>query len=89
VVRVVGRGRELHFYRENNLKEDVIKLEGFIAEILPNTTYRVKLEEFDKIVIASLSGKMRKANIRVVGGDKVLLEFSPYDLTRGRITRRL
>jgi translation initiation factor IF-1 len=69
-------------------KEDVIKMEGVIDEVLPNTMYRVQLEQFEKPVLASLSGKMRQHNIKVLAGDVVELEFSPYDLTRGRITRR-
>ncbi len=69
-------------------KEDTIKMEGVIEEVLPNTTYRVKIEAFDKPVLASLNGRMRMNNIKVLAGDVVELEFSPYDLTRGRITRR-
>jgi translation initiation factor IF-1 len=69
-------------------KEDVIKMEGVIEEVLPNTMYRVRIENFDKIVLASLNGRMRMNNIKVLGGDVVELEFSPYDFTRGRITRR-
>ncbi len=63
-------------------------MEGVIAEVLPNTQYRVQLEQFEKPVLASLSGRMRMHNIKVLAGDVVELEFSPYDLTRGRITRR-
>jgi translation initiation factor IF-1 len=69
-------------------KEDVIKMEGVIEEVLPNTMYRVRIENFDKTVLASLNGRMRMNNIKVLGGDVVELEFSPYDLTRGRIVRR-
>jgi translation initiation factor IF-1 len=69
-------------------KEDVIKMEGVIAEVLPNTMYRVQIQQFEKPVLASLSGRMRQHNIKVLMGDIVELEFSPYDLTRGRITRR-
>ena len=69
-------------------KEDVIKMEGVIEEVLPNTMYRVRIENFDKTVLASLNGRMRMNNIKVLGGDVVELEFSPYDLTRGRIIRR-
>jgi translation initiation factor IF-1 len=69
-------------------KEDTIKMEGVIEEVLPNTTYRVKIETFDKPVLASLNGRMRMNNIKVLAGDVVELEFSPYDLTRGRITYR-
>jgi len=70
------------------LKEEAIKMEGIIVEVLPNTSYRVKLENFEKPVLATLNGRMRQNNIKVLEGDIVELEFSPYDLTRGRITRR-
>jgi len=63
-------------------------MEGVIEEVLPNTTYRVKIENFERAVLASLNGRMRMNNIKVLAGDVVELEFSPYDLTRGRITRR-
>ncbi len=63
-------------------------MEGVIEEVLPNTMYRVRIENFDRTVLASLNGRMRLHNIKVLGGDVVELEFSPYDLTRGRITRR-
>ena len=69
-------------------KEDVIKMEGVIEEVLPNTMYRVKIEHFEKPVLANLNGRMRMHNIKVLAGDTVELEFSPYDLTRGRIVRR-
>ena len=69
-------------------KEETIKMEGVIQEVLPNTTYRVKIENFERPVLASLNGRMRMNNIKVLSGDVVELEFSPYDLTRGRITRR-
>jgi translation initiation factor IF-1 len=63
-------------------------MEGVIAEVLRNTQYRVQLEKNKKPVLASLSGRMRQNNIKVLEGDTVELEFSPYDLTRGRIVRR-
>jgi len=69
-------------------KEETIKMEGMIEEVLPNTTYRVRIENFEKPILASLNGRMRMHNIKVLAGDIVELEFSPYDLTRGRITRR-
>ena len=69
-------------------KEDAIKMEGVIEEVLPNTTYRVKIENFDRPVLASLNGRMRMNRIKVLAGDTVEIEFSPYDLARGRITRR-
>jgi len=63
-------------------------MEGVISEVLRNTQYRVQLENFEQPVLASLSGRMRQNNIKVLAGDTVELEFSPYDLTRGRIVRR-
>jgi translation initiation factor IF-1 len=69
-------------------KEEPIKLEGKIVDVLPNTMYRVKLDNFENPVLAVLTGRMRQNNIKVLLGDEVELEFSPYDLTRGRITRR-
>ena len=68
-------------------KEDVIELEGEIIDTLPNTTFRVRLEN-DHVVIAHISGKMRKHYIRILTGDKVKVELTPYDLTKGRITYR-
>jgi translation initiation factor IF-1 len=69
-------------------KEDVIKMEGIIAEVLPNAMFRVKVENFERPILANLSGRMRQNSIKVLMGDTVEMEFSPYDLTRGRITRR-
>ena len=63
-------------------------MEGVIEEVLPNTMYRVRIDKFERSVLASLNGRMRMNNIKVLAGDIVELEFSPYDLTRGRITRR-
>ena len=68
-------------------KEEKLTLEGKVIEALPNTTFRVKLEN-DYEVLAYLSGKMRKYYIRVLLGDRVRVELSPYDLTRGRIVYR-
>jgi translation initiation factor IF-1 len=69
-------------------KEDIISMEGKILEVLPATMFRVKLDNIETLVLAHLSGRMRKHNIKVLLGDRVELEFSPYDLTKGRITRR-
>ena len=69
-------------------KEDVMLLEGFVEELLPNATFRVRVENMEKLVLGHLSGKMRKNNIKVLAGDEVDIEFSPYDLSRGRIVRR-
>ena len=68
-------------------KEELIAAEGEIVEALPNAMFRVKLEN-DHIVLAHVSGKMRMHFIRILPGDKVKVELSPYDLTRGRITYR-
>jgi translation initiation factor IF-1 len=68
--------------------KDVIELEGEIVEALPNALFRVKLET-GQIILAHVSGKMRKYFIRILRGDKVKVELSPYDLTRGRITYRM
>ena len=68
-------------------KEDNIELECLVVETLPNTTFKVKLEN-DHIITAHISGKMRKNYIRILTGDKVKVEMSPYDLTKGRITFR-
>ncbi|MBN2484102.1 MAG: translation initiation factor IF-1 [Candidatus Omnitrophica bacterium] len=68
-------------------KEELIEVEGEIVETLPNAMFRVKLEN-NHIVLAHVSGKMRMHFIKILPGDKVKLELSPYDLTRGRITYR-
>lgn len=68
-------------------KEDTIKVDGVVEELLPNMTFRVSLENGMK-VLAHLCGKMRMKNIRVLVGDTVTVEISPYDLTKARITYR-
>jgi translation initiation factor IF-1 len=68
-------------------KEDQIEMEGEVVDTLPNTMFRVKLEN-GHVVTAHISGKMRKNYIRILTGDKVLVELTPYDLTKGRITYR-
>ncbi|MBT4047770.1 MAG: translation initiation factor IF-1 [Nitrospina sp.] len=68
-------------------KEDSIEVEGTILEPLPNAMFRVELENGNK-VLAHISGKMRMHFIRILSGDKVKVQLSPYDLTRGRITYR-
>ena len=72
---------------EKMSKEELIETEGTIVETLPNAMFRVKLEN-GHIVLAHVSGKMRMNFIRILPGDKVKLELSPYDLNRGRITFR-
>lgn len=69
-------------------KEDVIEVQGKVIEVLPNAVFRVELDTGQK-VLAHLSGKMRLHYIKIVLGDRVTVELSPYDLTRGRITFRL
>ena len=69
-------------------KDDVIEFEGTISETLPNTMFRVKLENGHEI-IAHISGRMRKNYIRILTGDKVKIEMTPYDLSKGRITYRM
>ncbi|ESQ15068.1 MAG TPA: translation initiation factor IF-1 [Chromatiaceae bacterium] len=69
-------------------KEDVIQMEGTVTETLPNTMFRVELEN-GHTVTAHISGKMRKHYIRILTGDKVTVELTPYDLTKGRITYRV
>ncbi len=71
----------------SNSKEDAILLEGSVVEALPNAMFKVKLEN-DHEVLAHISGKMRMHYIRILPGDKVQVELTPYDLERGRITYR-
>ena len=68
-------------------KEEGIEMEGTVIETLPNTTFRVQLEN-GHVVNAHISGKMRKHYIRILTGDKVTVQLTPYDLTKGRITFR-
>ncbi len=68
-------------------KEDQIEMEGTVIETLPNTMFRVELDN-GHVVTAHISGKMRKNYIRILTGDKVTIEMTPYDLTKGRITYR-
>ena len=68
-------------------KEDAIEFQGVVSELLPNAMFKVKLDN-DHEVIAHTSGKMRKNRIRVLAGDRVTVEMTPYDLTKGRITFR-
>jgi translation initiation factor IF-1 len=68
-------------------KEEALQLDGVVTETLPNTTFRVKLDN-GHIVTAHISGKMRKNYIRILTGDRVTVELTPYDLTKGRITYR-
>lgn len=68
-------------------KEDVMKMKGQIVEVLPNALFRIKLEN-DFIILGHISGKMRKNNINVLLNDRVEIEMTPYDMSKGRITFR-
>ena len=68
-------------------KEELLQFEGTVIELLPNATFRVKLDNNHEI-IAHTAGKMRKNRIRVLAGDRVMVEMTPYDLSKGRITFR-
>jgi translation initiation factor IF-1 len=63
-------------------------MEGRVEEVLPAAMFRVKIDNINNVILAHLSGRMRKNNIKVLLGDRVEMEFSPYDLTKGRIVRR-
>ena len=69
-------------------KDDLIPAEGVIIDKQPNAFFKVQVDGSDHVVLAQISGKMRKNRIRILVGDRVAVEMSPYDLTRGRITYR-
>lgn len=69
--------------------KNVIEVEGSVTEVLPSATFKVRLLSDERDVLAHISGRMRMNKIRLLPGDKVLMEMSPYDLTKARITRRL
>ena len=69
-------------------KEEGIKMNGKVIDVLPNATFRVQLQN-QQTVIGHISGKMRQNDIKILLGDEVTIEFSPYDLTKGRIVKRL
>lgn len=73
--------------RYNMAKEDLIEMQGVVMEVLPDSRFRVKLEN-DHELVAYTAGKMKKNHIRILAGDKVTLELTPYDLSKGRITFR-
>lgn len=75
------------FALSNMSKEDVIELDGKVVDVLPNTMFKVELPN-GKVILAHISGKLRMNYIRILQGDTVKVEMSPYDLTRGRITWR-
>ncbi|MDX1916802.1 MAG: translation initiation factor IF-1 [Rickettsiaceae bacterium] len=68
-------------------KEELIELEGVVIELLPNATFRIKLEK-GHIIIGHTSGRMRKNRIRILANDKVTVEMTPYDLSKGRVIHR-
>ena len=70
-------------------KQDAIKVTGLITEALGNSIFRVELDSIDNTIICHISGKMRQNYIRIMPGDRVEVEMSPYDLTKGRIVKRL
>jgi translation initiation factor IF-1 len=70
------------------MKDNVIVVEGAVTENLPNTLFRVKLDDSERVILCYLSGKMRKNYIKILPGDKVRIELTPYDLNRGRIVYR-
>ena len=76
------------FFGGSMSKEDAIEVDGIVEEALPNAMFLVKLENGHQ-VLSHISGKMRKFYIRILPGDRVKVELSPYDLTRGRITYRM
>ena len=71
------------------MKDNVILVEGEVTENLPNTLFRVKIKDSEKMLLCYLSGKMRKNYIKILPGDKVRVEVTPYDLNRGRIVYRI
>lgn len=71
-----------------NMDKDVIEAQGIVTDALPNASFRVQLEGGQE-VFGFVSGKIRKNRIRILQGDRVIIEFSPYDLSKGRIVRRL
>jgi translation initiation factor IF-1 len=81
------RRREFSDGRERLAKEELLEMRGQVVELLPNAMFRVKLENNHEI-LGHTAGKMRKNRIRVLVGDEVLVELTPYDLTKGRITYR-
>jgi translation initiation factor IF-1 len=83
--RIAARSQQK--FGKRMAKEELLEFPGVVTELLPNATFRVKLEN-DHEIIAHTAGRMRKNRIRVLAGDKVLVEMTPYDLTKGRITYR-
>jgi translation initiation factor IF-1 len=89
--RAAGNERKNKTVREKKVKDDVIEVEGTVIESLPNAMFRCTIDgapETQEPVLATISGKIRKNFVKILVGDKVTIELSPYDLTRGRITFR-
>ena len=82
-----SRDRSRRIKRERRVAKEAIEIEGLVSEVLPNARFRVELENGHE-VLAYLSGKMRQHYIRVLEGDRVKVELSPYDLSKGRVTYR-
>jgi translation initiation factor IF-1 len=70
-------------------KKDVIELTGTVKEVLPGNMFRVKVQEIPELLLCYMGGKLKQHKIRIILGDSVKLEISPYDLTKGRVTYRL
>ena len=75
-------------YSQNDMKEELIEMAGVVVDKQPNAYFKVKLNDSEHLVLATISGRMRRNRIRILMGDKVDIELSPYDLTKGRITYR-
>jgi translation initiation factor IF-1 len=89
--RAAGNERKNKTVREKKIKDDVIEVEGTVIESLPNAMFRCTIDgapDTQEPVLATISGKIRKNFVKILVGDKVTIELSPYDLTRGRITFR-
>lgn len=69
-------------------KEEAMRFTGRVLELLPNATFKIKLEDNDAVVLGHIAGKLRKNHINILLGDRVTIEMSPYDLTKGRIVYR-
>jgi translation initiation factor IF-1 len=85
--RACAKSRAQRVYGETMAKEDILEFPGVVKELLPNATFKVELENGHEL-IAVMAGKMRKNRIRVLAGDKVQVEMTPYDLSKGRINYR-
>ncbi|KAG5183285.1 hypothetical protein JKP88DRAFT_261097 [Tribonema minus] len=83
-----GQNTEGATPREKKVKDDVIEVEGVVKESLPSAMFRVEISPTNQIILCTISGKIRKNFVRILVGDPVKVELSPYDLTRGRITFR-